>query len=121
MKKQKEDEIVVDEIKKTNVLLEKGFKKQDNIVKKEVDKAFLEVKDTFATSTSLIISALTLVASLAWNDFAKAVFDYFKSSLNKWGELVGLFLYAAIVTLIVVLIVKRLKGVKEKVGGDSIK
>ncbi len=96
-------------------------KKDKNIVKKEARRAVSEVKDTFATSASLIISALTLVASLAWNDFAKAVFEHFKDRLSIWGELIGLFIYASVVTIIVVLIVKRLKGVKKKVGGESIK
>ena len=88
---------------------------------KGAKKVFVDVKDTFATSSTLIISAMTLVASLAWNEFFKAVFERFKDKLNLWGELIGLFLYALIVTLIVVVIVKRLKSVNSKVGGKSIK
>lgn len=84
-------------------------------------KAVDDIKDTFASSTTLLMSALTFVAALAWRDFANGVFEKYKDALSGWGETFGLFLYAVIVTLIVVLIVRRLKQIQERVGGESIK
>lgn len=94
---------------------------KEKAVRQEVKKAMTEVRDTFATSTTLIISALTFVASFAWRDFTRAAFEYFEKYISGWGELLGQFIYACTVTLIVVLIVKRLKKVQSKVGGESIK
>ncbi|MBU0975504.1 MAG: DUF5654 family protein [Patescibacteria group bacterium] len=90
-------------------------------IRGEISHAKEEVRDTLASTTSLIISALTLVAGLAWNDVAKALFEKLKENLSGWGETVGLFLYAVVVTVIVVLVVQRLKTLKEKVGGRAIK
>jgi ABC-type Fe3+ transport system permease subunit len=90
-------------------------------VKAEIKQAFEEAKSTFASTTSLIISALTLVAGLAWNDVAKALFERLKEKLSGWGETVGLFLYALSVTAIAVLIIHRLRKIQKVVGGKSIK
>ncbi|MBN2015279.1 hypothetical protein JW766_00400 [Candidatus Dojkabacteria bacterium] len=95
--------------------------KPEQRVKAEIRRAVREVKDTFASTASLIISALTLVAGLAWNDVAKAYFSKLKEHLSGWGETVGLFLYALVVTIIAVVIIHRLRQIQKVVGGKSIK
>ncbi|MDD3647057.1 MAG: DUF5654 family protein [Candidatus Dojkabacteria bacterium] len=90
-------------------------------IRGEINHAKEEVRVTLASTTSLIISALTLVAGLAWNDVAKALFERLKEKFSGWGETIGLLLYALVVTVIVVLVVQRLKTLQEKVGGKSIK
>jgi hypothetical protein len=90
-------------------------------VRDEVAKSIAEAKATFASTTSLIISALTLVAGLAWNDVMKTIFVKLKPLLSGWGETIGLLLYAVTVTLIAVIIVRRLQKIKQVVGGRSIK
>ena len=49
--------------------------------------------------STLIISAFSLVAALAWNDAIKALINEFLGA----DSLVGLFVYAVIVTVIAVL------------------
>jgi hypothetical protein len=90
-------------------------------VKSEIRRAVREVRSTFASTASLIISALTLVAGLAWNDVAKAYFSQLKEKLSGWGEAVGLFAYAMLVTIIAVVIIHRLRNLQKAVGGESIK
>lgn len=99
----------------------KTTKKRKRTIRGEIVHAKEEFRDTLASTTALIISALTLVAGLAWNDVAKALFERLKERLSGWGEIVGLLIYAISVTVIVVLVVQRLKALKEKVGGKSIK
>lgn len=96
-------------------------KTKDSKIKTEIKEAVEEVKNTFASTTSLIISALTLVAGLAWNDVAKALFSQLKEKLSGWGETVGLLLYALVVTSIAVLVIHRLRKIQKAVGGKSIK
>lgn len=90
-------------------------------IKSEVKQAIEEAKSTFASTTTLIISALTLVAGLAWNDVAKALFSKLKEKLSGWGETIGLLLYALLVTVIAVLVIHRLRKIQKAVGGKSIK
>jgi hypothetical protein len=89
--------------------------------KADLKDALNEVKATFASGTSFIISAMTLVAGLAWNDVAKALFARLKERLSGWGETIGLLLYASLVTIIAVLIIRRLRRLQKAVGGRSIK
>lgn len=102
-------------------VVERKRKTVEEKVRKEIRDAVGEVKDTFVSTTTLIISALTLVAGLAWNDVAKAYFSQLKEKLSGWGEAVGLLLYATIVTIIAVVVIHRLQGVQRAVGGRSIK
>jgi hypothetical protein len=95
--------------------------KKNEVLKLEVQNAVSEARNTFASTTTLITSSLTLVAGLAWNDVAKAIFEKLKVHLSGWGETIGLVLYAIIVTVIVVLVVQRLKKIQKVVGGKSIK
>lgn len=105
----------------TNKTKTKIKKKKENIIKREVKEAVQEVKSTFVSSTSFIISALTLVAGLAWNDVAKAYFEQLKEKFSGWGETIGLLLYAMFVTLVAVILVRRLKKIQKKMDGESIK
>jgi NADH:ubiquinone oxidoreductase subunit 6 (subunit J) len=98
----------------------KGEKKNKGF-KSEVKEALNEVKATFASGTAFIISALTLVAGLAWNDVAKALFSKLKEEVSGWGETIGLLLYALCVTIVSVIIVRRLQKLQKVVGGRSIK
>lgn len=83
---------------------------------------FSDTKDTVATSLKLFTSALTLVASLAWNEAIKAVID---STLRRWfpesGGLVGTLVYALIITIITVYVINRVKKLEKGVGGKAIK
>lgn len=99
----------------------KAEKENRSVVRTEMRQAFREVKNTFASSTSFIISALTLVAGLAWNDVAKALFAKLKEHISGWGETIGLLIYAVAVTLIAVIAIRRLKKIQNAVGGKSIK
>lgn len=96
-------------------------KVNESKVKVEIKEAIDEAKSTFASTTSLIISALTLVAGLAWNDVAKALFERLKETLSGWGETIGLLLYALVVTIIAVLVIHRLQKIQKAVGGKPIK
>jgi F0F1-type ATP synthase assembly protein I len=103
----------------------KDKKKQQNTrdqrIRSQFGSAAREAKDTLATTTTLIISALTLVAGLAWNQVASALFGKLQEKLSGWGEIVGLVIYASLVTFVVVLIVQRLKKIQERIWGKSIK
>ena len=83
---------------------------------------FRDTKDTVATSLKLFTSALTLVASLAWNEAIKAVID---ATLKRWfpegGGLVGTLIYAAVITVIAVYVINRVKKLEKGVGGKAIK
>jgi len=84
-------------------------------------QAIGDVRDTFASSTTLLMSSLTCGAAFAWRDFASALFERYKEKLSGWGETFGLFLYATLITLVIVLIIQRLKKIQKVVGGKSIK
>jgi len=99
----------------------KTEKKNRKLIRTEIRQAFGEVKNTFASSTSFIISALTLVSGLAWNDFAKTLFSNLKQKISGWGETIGLLIYAVVVTLIAVIAIRRLKKIQNAIGGKSIK
>lgn len=92
-----------------------------NSITKELREAVNEVKATFASGTSFVISALTLVAGLAWNDFAKALFERLKERLSGWGEIVGLLIYAMFVTVISVIAVRRLRKIQKVFNKKPIK
>lgn len=57
-----------------------------------------QVLDKMAT---LLTSAFALVAALAWNDAIKQLFAKLLPSQD--GQIVGLFVYAAVVTVVAVL------------------
>lgn len=100
---------------------EKNQNSQSEAKAKKSSKALAEIRNTFASTTALIISSLTLVAGLAWNDVAKTVFENLKEKLSGWGQTIGQVLYAIVVTVIVVIIVQRLRKIQKAVGGETIK
>ena len=78
-----------------------------------------EVLDKFST---LITTALGLVAALAWNTAIQSLFD--KLFGETGGELVGQFLYAILVTIVVIFATiyvgraaERAKKAEEERGG----
>jgi hypothetical protein len=44
-----------------------------------------------------------------------------KEHLSGWGETVGLILYATLVTVIAVILIRRLRKIQAMVGGKPIK
>ncbi|GEM_PF-1015649 len=88
-----------------------------------------------ATTTTLITSAFALVAALAWNE---AIQDLFKqlfpptitqsggnaieaaASGTSWGQVIGAFSYAVVVTIIVVAIIYYLTRLNTRIGAKSL-
>jgi len=71
-----------------------------------------EIKKEFKEKTiTLILGGFGLVAALAWNEAIKTLFE---TIFPKKSELIGKFLYAIIVTIVVVFISLQLKKVSEK-------
>lgn len=79
-----------------------------------------------ATTTSLITSAFALVAALAWNDAIQNLFKFLYpppgANANRvtGQEVTGTFLYAVVVTLIVVAVIFYLTKLNTRVGGRSL-
>jgi len=81
------------------------FKKKD--VNKNMKKEVLEKLNI------LLTSAFGLVAALAWNDAIKALFV---AIFGQAGTIIAMFLYAIVVTIIVVWVTMRLSTFSEKTG-----
>jgi uncharacterized BrkB/YihY/UPF0761 family membrane protein len=64
---------------------------------------------------TLILAGFGLVAALAWND---AIQTLFKAIFPQNQEIIGKFVYAIIVTFIVVIISLQLQKVSKKVDGE---
>lgn len=75
---------------------------------KEIGETKREFKEKTIT---LILGGFGLVAALAWNEAVKSLFETF---FEKSNELIGKFLYAIIVTIIIVIVSMRLKKIAEK-------
>jgi uncharacterized membrane protein len=73
---------------------------------KETQKAFKEKMLTF------VLAGFGLVASLAWNEAIKSLFDTLLP--KKTSALVGKFLYAILITFVVVLISRYLEKISRK-------
>jgi hypothetical protein len=75
------------------------IKKVKEKIKEEIHSVRKEVKDK---TVGYIITALGLVAGLAWNDAIRSLIEYYfpLSEKSVWAKLI----YAAFLTLIVVLI-----------------
>jgi len=72
-----------------------------------------EVKREFKEKTiTLILGGFGLVAALAWNEAIKTLFE---TIFPKKNELIGKFIYAIIVTIIVVIVSLKLKKISEKI------
>ncbi|MDD4049838.1 MAG: DUF5654 family protein [Candidatus ainarchaeum sp.] len=68
-------------------------------------------KEVIERINVLMTSAFGLVAALAWNDAIKALFT---SIFGSAGTIIAMFLYAIIVTIIVVWVTMRLSVFSEK-------
>lgn len=67
-----------------------------------------EVLDQLLT---LLIGGLGLVAALAWNDAVRAMFDAF---FPQRGGIIAKFVYAVLVTVVIVLVTMRLRRLKPR-------
>lgn len=74
-------------------------------LKKEVEKTKKEFKEKIVT---LILGGFGLVAALAWNEAIKTLFETF---FPKRDELVGKFIYAFVVTFVVVVLTLQLRKI----------
>ena len=74
----------------------------------EIKKTEREFREKTIT---LILGGFGLVAALAWNEAIKSLFETF---FEKSNELIGKFIYAIIVTVVVVIVSIKLKKVSEK-------
>ncbi|MDI6591820.1 MAG: DUF5654 family protein [Patescibacteria group bacterium] len=77
----------------------------------KIKNSIEEVKKEFKEKTiTLILGGFGLVAALAWNE---AIETLFETLFPKKSELIGKFIYAVLVTLIVVLVSLQLRKVSE--------
>jgi len=77
-------------------------------IKNEIKKINEELKEKTLT---LILGGFGLVAAGAWHDAIKALFETF---FPKESALIGKFIYAIIVTIIVVLVSLQFRKISEK-------
>lgn len=78
----------------------------------KIKNGIKEVKREFKEKTiTLILGGFGLVAALAWNEAIKSLFE---TLFPKKNALIGKFVYAAIITVIVVVISLQLKKVSER-------
>ncbi len=69
-----------------------------------------------ATMISLATAAFGVVAALAWNAF---ITEFVKSALPAQSGLMGLLVYAVVVTVIAVVVIVWLGKLAERSGGKS--
>ena len=79
-----------------------------NKIKNEIKKINEEIKEKTLT---FILGGFGLVAALAWNEAIKTLFETF---FPKKNALIGKFIYAIIVTIIVVLVSLQFRKISEK-------
>ena len=79
-------------------------------IKNEIKKINEELKEKTLT---LILGGFGLVAALAWNEAIKTLFETF---FPKESALIGKFIYAIIVTIIVVLASSQLTKISQQKG-----
>lgn len=79
-----------------------------------------DAKESVGTTLKLVISALTLVSALAWNDAIKGLFETIKADplLQSLG-LLAPFVYAILVTVLTVFIIRKLEKVDENIKKRS--
>lgn len=73
-------------------------------------------KETLSVVIQLMTAAFGLVAALAWNTAIQSLFD---AILGTGGGLAGQFVYAILVTIIVVFVTIRLGRMAERVGSEE--
>ena len=79
---------------------------------------FFHGRDFVATMASLASAGFGVMAALAWNEAIKAAVVAIFPQGNT-GKLISLFIYAALVTAIAVLVVNSLAKLTERLGGDK--
>jgi hypothetical protein len=79
-----------------------------NKIKNGIEEIKREFKEKI---TTLILGGFGLVAALAWNEAIKTLFE---TIFPKKNELIGKFIYAIIVTFIVVFVSWQLKKISER-------
>ena len=68
------------------------------------------------TMIALASASLGLVAALAWNEAVKATL----ALLDLGDDLVGLYTYAIVATLVAILVLVYLGKLASRVGGDAV-
>jgi hypothetical protein len=75
-----------------------------------------DAKDSVSTTVKLVISALTLVSALAWNEAIKGIFELLKENeIFKSTGFLAPFLYAIIVTVLTILVINRIQKIEKKI------
>lgn len=81
-------------------------------LKDKLEKEIKQVKEEFKEKViTLVLGGFGLVAALAWNE---AIKTFFETIFPKTSALIGKFVYAIIVTFIVVILSLQLKKILEK-------
>jgi len=88
-------------------MVDKIIKKIKNL--KEIKETGEEFRKTVIT---LILGGFGLVTALAWNEAIRSFFDTFFP--KGGGGLIGKFIYAIIITVVVVIVSLQLKKISEK-------
>lgn len=70
-----------------------------------------------ATMISLASAAFGVIAALAWNEAITALFRLW---FPQGGDVIGLFVYAIVVTIIAVVVMVNLARAAERLGGSAI-
>jgi len=77
-------------------------------MKNKIKKTSTEIQEKIIT---LVLGGFGLVAALAWNDAIKSLFE---TLFQDKGTLAWKFLYAILITIIVVLVSMQLKRISKK-------
>ena len=94
-----------------NMVIKKSIRKIKQIAPLgEIKKTREEARKTIIT---LILSGFSLVAALAWNDAIQSFFNEFFPK-ESGSSLIGKFIYAMLVTFIIVVASLQLKKISEE-------
>jgi hypothetical protein len=98
-------------------------KRKDKIIDTlSIINPLADAKESVSTTFKLIVSALTLVSALAWNEAIKGVFEYLKQNeLLKNAGLAAPFIYAILVTVLVIFVTNRIQKIEDKIAKDKEK
>jgi hypothetical protein len=72
-------------------------------------------KESMGTMVKLATTAFGLVAALAWNE---AIKNLFATIFGERAGIISLFVYAALVKVIAVMVTNRLGKLAEKMGAE---
>ncbi|MGB7070909.1 MAG: DUF5654 family protein [Pyrinomonadaceae bacterium] len=81
-----------------------------------MSKSVEQSKAIIQSMITLAAAALGLVCALAWNDAIKSAM---KSILGEDDSLTGLFIYAALATIVAVFVLIALARTAAKIGGEA--